>query len=50
MEEKVFEISLEIAEALPGVIAGGFAAGVFVVLAVSVCVSGFKALLHMIGR
>ena len=45
-----FEISVEIMEALPGVLAAGFAAGVLVVSGVSACVSVFKALLRMIGR
>ena len=48
MEE--FQISLEVMESMPGVVAVGFAAGVLVVSAVSVVVSGFKALLRMIGR
>ncbi len=48
MEE--FQISLEVMEAMPGVVAAGFASGVLVVSAVSVLVSGFKALLRMIGR
>lgn len=48
MEE--FVISLEIAESIPGVVAVGFAAGALVVSAASLVVSGFKALLRMIGR
>lgn len=45
-----FVVSLEAVEAMPGVVAAGFAAGVLVVSAVSVVVSGFKALLRIIGR
>ena len=45
-----FQISLEVMEAMPGVVAAGFAAGVLVVSAVSVVVSAFKALLRIIGR
>lgn len=45
-----FVVSLEAVEALPGIVAGGFAAGVLVVSGVSVGVSAFKALLRMIGR
>lgn len=48
MEE--FQISLEVMEAMPGVVAAGFAAGVLVVSGVSVIVSAFKALLRIIGR
>jgi len=45
-----FQLSTEIMEAVPGVVAAGFAAGVLVVSAASLVVSGFKALLRMIGR
>lgn len=45
-----FQISLEVLEAMPGVVAVGFAAGVLVVSGVSLVVSAFKALLRMIGR
>lgn len=45
-----FVVSLEAVEAMSGVVAVGFAAGVLVVSAVSLIVSGFKALLRMIGR
>lgn len=48
MEE--FVVSLEAVEAMPGVVAAGFAAGVLVVSAVSVVVSGFKAFIKMVGR
>jgi len=47
---KEFEVSLEILNGIPAVVASGMAVGVLVVSAVSVCVSGFKALLKMIGR
>lgn len=50
MEAEIFEISLEVLEAMPGVVAAGFCAGVLVVSAVSLVVSGFKALIKMIGR
>ena len=45
-----FIVSLAAVEAMPGVVAVGFAAGVLVVSAASVFVSGFKALLRIIGR
>jgi len=45
-----FEVSLEILNGIPTVVAGGMTAGVLVVSAVSAFVSGFKALLKMIGR
>lgn len=45
-----FVISLEVVEAMPDVVAVGFAAGVLVVSGVSVIVSAFKALLRIIGR
>ena len=45
-----FVVSLEAVEAMPGIVAAGFAAGVLVVSAVSLVVSGFKALLRIIGR
>lgn len=48
MEE--FVMSLEAVEAMPGIVAAGFAAGVLVVSGVSVVVSAFKALLRVIGR
>lgn len=44
------EISTEIIGSMPGVIAAGMAASTLVVVAVSVIVSGFKALLKLIGR
>ena len=48
MEE--FQISLEVMEAMPRVVAAGFAAGVLVVSGVSVVVSAFKAFIRIIGR
>lgn len=48
MQELV--LNLEVVEAMPAVVAAGFAAGVSVVSAVSVLVSGFKAFIRMIGR
>lgn len=45
-----FVVSLEAVEAMPGVVAAGFAAGVLVVSAVSVVVSGFKAFIRIAGR
>ena len=48
MQELV--LNLEVVEAMPAVVAAGFAAGVPVVSAVSVLVSGFKAFIRMIGR
>lgn len=44
-----FVVSLEAVEAMPGVVAAGFAAGVLVVSAASLIVSGFKALLKLAG-
>lgn len=48
MEE--FVVNLEVMEALPLVVGVGFASGVLVVSAVSLVVSGFKALLRVMGR
>ena len=48
MQELV--LNLEVVEAMPAVMAAGFASGVLVVSAVSVLVSGFKAFIRMIGR
>ena len=45
-----FVINLGAVEAMPGVAAVGFSAGVVVVSGVSVIVSAFKALLRIIGR
>lgn len=45
-----FEISLEILDCIPVVVIGGMGTALFVVSAVSVFVSGFKAVLRMIGR
>lgn len=47
---EVFSISLEILDSIPVVFSGGMAVSILIVSAVSVCVSGFKALLRMIGR
>ena len=44
------EISTEIFEAMRGAVAAGMAVSCLVVVAASVVVSGFKALLRMIGR
>lgn len=48
MEE--FQVSLEILDYIPAVVAGGVGVSILVVSAVSAGVSGFKALLRMIGR
>jgi len=45
-----FTVSYEILNEIPAVVAGGMAAGILVVSAVSAFVSGFKTLLKMIGR
>ena len=50
MEEFVFEVSLEIVEGVPEVIAIGMAVSCLVVSAAGALVSGFKALLQLIGR
>ncbi len=50
MQEEVFVVSLEILDYIPIVVAGGVAVSVLVVSAVSLVVSGFKALLRMVGR
>ena len=44
------EISTEILDVMPMVIAAGAASSCLVVVAMSVIVSGFKALIRMIGR
>lgn len=44
------EISTEIFDAMPMVIAAGMSVSCLVVVAASVVVSGFKALIRMIGR
>ncbi len=49
MEPEVFEVSLEILDYIPFVVAGGMAVSVLVVSAVSLVVSGFKALLRIAG-
>ncbi len=48
MEE--FQVSLEILDAMPSVVAGGIAISSVVVCAVSALTCGFKALLRMIRR
>ncbi len=50
MQEEVFEVSLEILDAVPVVIAAGMAGSCLVVVAAIIVVSGFKALIRMIGR
>lgn len=45
-----FEISLEILDHVPAMVVGGMGFTILVVSAVSAGVSGFKALLRMIGR
>lgn len=45
-----FVVNVEVLEAMPGVVAAGFASGVLVVSAVSALVSGFKAFIKMVGR
>ncbi len=50
MEEVVLEVSLEIMEAVPAVMALGMTSACLVVSAAGALVSGFKALIHMIGR
>ncbi len=44
-----FTVSYEILNEIPAVLGGGMAAGILVVSAVSAFVSGFKALLRMVG-
>ncbi len=50
MEETVLEVSLEIVDAIPAVVSLGMTSACLVVLTVGVLVSGFKALLQLIGR
>lgn len=50
MEEMAFVISLEIMDAVPEVLAIGMTSACLVVLTVGALVSGFKALLRLIGR
>jgi len=50
MEEVVLEVSLDIVDAVPAVVALGMTSACLVVLAVGALVSGFKALLQLIGR
>lgn len=47
---EVFSISLEILDSVPVVFAGGMGISIVVVSAVSLFVSGFKALLRVAGR
>lgn len=50
MEEMVFVISLEIMDVVPEVLAIGMTSACLVVLTVGALVSGFKALLRLMGR
>lgn len=50
MEEEIFQVSLEILDYIPVVVAGGMGVSILVVSGVSVCVSAFKAVLRIIGR
>ena len=50
MEEAVLEVSLEVMDAVPAVLALGMTSACIVVLTVGALVSGFKALLRLIGR
>lgn len=50
MEETVFVISLEILDAAPEVLGLGMMSACLVVLTVGALVSGFKALLQLMGR
>lgn len=47
---EAYEVSLAILDYIPAAVIGGMAVSTFVVSAVSVMVSGYKALLRMIGR
>lgn len=49
MEEQVFEISLEMLNAVPEVVGVGFAVGLFVVLASGLMVACVKTFFRMIG-
>lgn len=50
MEETVLAVSLEIMDVVPEVLALGMTSACLVVLTVGALVSGFKALLQLIGR
>ena len=50
MQEEVFEISLEVLDYIPAVVAGGMGISILVVMGASVIVSAFKALLRIMGR
>ena len=48
--EDVLTVSLDIVDAMPGVIAAGMAVSCLVVSAAGALVGGFKALISLIGR
>lgn len=48
--EDVLTVSLDIVDAMPGVIAAGMVVSCLVVSAVGALVGGFKALISLIGR
>lgn len=50
MEEVIFDVSLEVMDAVPAVVALGMTSACLVVLTVGALVSGFKALIRLIGR
>lgn len=50
MEEVVLTVSLEVMDAVPSVLALGMTSSCLVVLTVGALVSGFRALLRLIGR
>lgn len=50
MEERILEVSLEIMDAVPAVLAIGMTSACLVVLAAGLLVGCFKALISMMGR
>lgn len=50
MEEVVLKVSFEILDAVPEILAIGMTSASLVVLTVGALVSGFKALLRLMGR
>lgn len=50
MEEAALEVSLEIMETVPAVVALGMASACFVVLVAGLLVGCFKALISLMGR
>ena len=50
MEGAILEVSLEIMDAVPAVVALGMTSACLVVLTVGALVSGFRALIKLIGR